>query len=249
MKTDKFVLVTGASSGIGREISILLSANYNVILCGRNLEKLAETEKACFTKNRSIIFQMDLFDISNIESSTSAFIKKNDLTVSNFVHSAGFMKMVPLKSLSIENLNQIFNINVMSSALLAKVLVKKKVNGSALNSIIFVSSNISNRGAKAMAAYGASKGAVDSLMRCLAVELAPKVRVNSILPGAVHTEMTEGIFANDEVVNRMKSSYPLGLGSSKDIANTVEFLISEKARWITGQQLTVDGGRTIDISG
>ena len=77
-----------------------------------------------------------------------------------------------------------------------KKVSKKKVNGSALNSIVFVSSNISNRGAKAMAAYGASKGAVDSLMRCLAVELAPKVRVNSVLPGAVHTEMTEGIFAN-----------------------------------------------------
>ena len=86
-------------------------------------------------------------------------------------------------------------------------------------------------------------------MRCLAVELAPKVRVNSVLPGAVRTRMTEGIFANGEVVARMNSQYPLGLGTASNIADAVSFLLSEKASWITGQQLTVDGGATIDITG
>ena len=86
-------------------------------------------------------------------------------------------------------------------------------------------------------------------MRCLAVELAPNVRVNSVLPGAVRTRMTEGIFANEEVVERMKSKYPLGLGDVSKIADAVSFLLSEKAAWITGQQITVDGGATIDITG
>ena len=86
-------------------------------------------------------------------------------------------------------------------------------------------------------------------MRCLAVELAPNVRVNSVLPGAVRTRMTEGIFANAEVVERMKGQYPLGLGNPANIADAVAFLLSEKASWITGQQVTVDGGATIDITG
>jgi len=86
-------------------------------------------------------------------------------------------------------------------------------------------------------------------MRCLAVELAPRVRVNSVLPGAVKTEMTDGIFADDEIAGRMEKEYPLGIGSPEDIADMVRFLLSENAKWITGQQLTVDGGRTINISG
>ena len=86
-------------------------------------------------------------------------------------------------------------------------------------------------------------------MRNLAIELAPTVRINSILPGAVPTEMTSDIFENEELVERMKKTYPLGIGERKDISNSVQFLLSENSRWITGQQLTVDGGRTIDISG
>ena len=86
-------------------------------------------------------------------------------------------------------------------------------------------------------------------MRCLAVELAPNVRVNSVLPGAIQTEMTGNIFENKEVLDRMAQMYPLGVGKPHDIFEMVEFLLSEKSRWITGQQFTVDGGRTINISG
>ena len=242
----EFILITGASSGIGKEISAQLSFNFNVVLCGRNQEKLNETKLLCSSNNESLF---DLSDISNIENSLSSFIKENNIVVSHFIHCAGYMKMQPLKLLSLDNLQQTFSTNVFSAAMICKVLIKRKINLSSLKSIVLISSNISDRGAKALAAYGASKGAIDSLMRCLAVELAPSVRVNSVLPGAVRTEMTENIFANEEVANRMEKTYPLGIGCSEDIANAVEFLISEKARWITGQQLTVDGGRTVDISG
>ena len=100
-----------------------------------------------------------------------------------------------------------------------------------------------------MSTYGASKAALDGLMRSLAVELAPKVRVNSVLPGAVITEMTKSIFENEEVSQRMSAQYPLGIGLPNDIAEAVSFLVSDHARWITGQQLTVDGGRSINITG
>jgi NAD(P)-dependent dehydrogenase (short-subunit alcohol dehydrogenase family) len=96
--------------------------------------------------------------------------------------------------------------------------------------------------------YCASKGALDAYMRALAVELAPNVRVNSVLPGGVRTPMTESMFADAEWVERVQSQYPLGLGTEGDIADSVEFLLSDGARWVTGQQLVVDGGRTVNIS-
>jgi NAD(P)-dependent dehydrogenase (short-subunit alcohol dehydrogenase family) len=114
---------------------------------------------------------------------------------------------------------------------------------------VFLSSNLSNLGAKGMSAYGASKGAIDTLMRCLAVELAPKTRLNSILPGAIPTEMTQAIFDNEQVRTRMVETYPLGIGEALDICYMAEFLLSEKAKWITGQQFTIDGGRSINITG
>ncbi|GAB7086261.1 SDR family NAD(P)-dependent oxidoreductase [Marinifilum fragile] len=245
----EFVLITGASSGIGKEISIQLSLNFNVVLCGRNLEKLNETKLQCSSESKSLIFQFDLSDSSNIDNALSNFMKDNNIVISHFVHCAGYMKMQPVKLLSLENLQLTFSTNVFSAALICKVLTKKKINFSSLKSVVLISSNISDRGAKALTAYGSSKGALDSLMRCLAVELAPAVRVNSVLPGAVRTEMTENIFDDQEIASRMEKTYPLGFGYPLDIANAVDFLISEKARWITGQQLTVDGGRTVDISG
>ena len=125
----------------------------------------------------------------------------------------------------------------------------RKVNKYTLRSVVLISSNISNFGAVAHSVYGASKGAVDAMMRSLAVELAPRVRINSVLPGAVHTAMTEHIYENKDLIHRMEAAYPLGLGTTSYIADAVEFLLSDKAGWITGQQLTVDGGRNINITG
>ncbi len=244
-----FVYITGASSGIGKEVAITLSKSYNVILCGRSRENLELTKQSCSSNSEVLIHVCDLYEIEKIEDLIISFLQEKQVRVNHFIHCAGFMKMEPLRLLKEDILKQTFNINVFSAMILSKVFVKKKINKTALKTIVYISSNISDRGAKAFSTYGASKGAIDSLMRCLAVELAPSVRVNSILPGAVHTNMTSGVFENEEVVSRMKDTYPLGLGTVADIASVVDFLISEKAKWITGQQITVDGGRTIDISG
>jgi len=245
----KFVLVTGASSGIGRMIAIGLSANYNVVLNGRNTERLLETKEKCSIHYEHHIFNKDLENVDGLEEELSTFIKEKNIEISQFVHCAGFMKMIPLKMVTIEIINRTFSTNLISAALVIKALVNRKINNSALSSVVLISSNISNFGAKAFSIYGASKAGLDGLMRSLAVELAPKVRINSILPGAVRTEMTESIFEDADTVNRLEATYPLGLGNTKDIYEVVDFLLSEKARWITGQQLTVDGGRTINITG
>ena len=245
----KFVLVTGASSGIGRTIAIGLSEDYNVVLNGRNREKLLSTKNKCSTENEHIIFTNDLSYIDVLEEALSLFIKDNNIEISQFVHCAGYMKMVPLKMINIDTINTTFATNIYSAALILKVLANRKINSVALKSVVLISSNISNFGAKAFSIYGASKAGLDGLMRSLALELAPKVRVNSVLPGAVKTEMTEAIFEDHETTERIKATYPLGFGETNDILEIVEFLLSTKARWITGQQFTVDGGRTINITG
>lgn len=245
---EGYLLLTGASSGIGKILAIELSKKYRIILHGRNEDRLKEVMSLCSSSNH-LIWKFDLNNITEIEQSLKDFIQLNKIEINQFVHCAGFMKMVPLKMSTVEILMQTFNTNVFAASLITRTLIQKKINNSAVNSIVFISSNISNMGAKAMSAYGASKGAIDTLMRCLAVELGPKVRVNSVLPGAVITEMTKTIFEDEVVKNRMSAMYPLGIGEPLDIFLMVDFLLSSNAKWITGQQFTVDGGRSINITG
>jgi NAD(P)-dependent dehydrogenase (short-subunit alcohol dehydrogenase family) len=249
MEQKAYILVTGASSGIGREVAVRLSEDYPVIIAGRNLERLEETRTACSRQSEHLIWEYDLGNLQDLEESLSRFILENQCEISGFVHSAGFFKMLPVKMITADLFQTTFNINVISAALITKVLKKRKPNRSALKSIVFISSNVSNFGVKAFTAYAASKSAVDGLMRCLAVELAPEVRVNSVLPGGIRTAMTEQTYQNAELIERMDANYPLGPGYATDIAHAVKFLLGEDARWITGQQLFVDGGRTINITG
>ena len=178
----------------------------------------------------------------------TSWLRTNEANVCAFVHCAGLMKMVPLRSVDAQSLRDTYSTNVFSPELIAKVLTSRKVNSKKLRSIVFISSNISNRGAAAFSIYGSSKAAVDGLMRNLSVELAPNVRVNSVLPGGMITEMTKDIFADEQKKAEFERNYPLGIGTPDDIAPVVDFLLSDGARWMTGQQLTVDGGRTIDIT-
>jgi len=249
MEKKQYILITGASSGIGQRIAIEMSKTHNLILNGRNEERLEQTHSMCDTSRQHLRWLIDLEDVRAVESSLEKLIIDNDCNISGFVHSAGYMKTIPLKMASVDLFQNSFNVNVISAALIAKVLTKKKVNSDSLRNIVIISSNISNFGAKAFSAYASSKAAVDGLMRCLAVELAPQVRVNSVLPGGVRTAMTEHMYQDAELIERMEKSYPLGLGQPEDIFKAVRFLLSEDSRWITGQQLVVDGGRTINITG
>lgn len=243
------ILITGASSGMGREMAIRFSEHYRVIINGRNLERLQETISLCHNSDQHLIWQYDLSNIDGLEESLSGLLKELPEPVNYYVHCAGMMKNYPIKMVNVELLQQTFNTNVFSAELITKLLVNKKLNNNALKSIVYISSNISGFGAKAHSVYGASKGALDAMMKSLAMELAPNIRVNSVLPGGVRTALTEHVFENEELINRLKETYPLGLGTTSDIYEAVKFLLSEEARWITGQQITVDGGRTVNITG
>jgi len=140
---------------------------------------------------------------------------------------------------------QLFNVNVFSAMEIIRPLVQKKTNRGALRSITLISSIATRVGASGYGVYAASKGALNAMSLSLAVELAPAIRVNTVLPGIVGTEMNRETFADPEFVSWVQTTHPLGLGCPEDIADAVAFLASDHARWITGQELVVDGGRTI----
>src|SRR5580698_8692947 len=107
---EEYVLITGASSGIGSCIAINLSQNYNLILSGRNEDKLQKIKSQCSKEHKQVIYKFDLEKIEEIENSFSGFIAQNDLQITHFVHCAGFMKMIPLKTISVQVINTSFAI-------------------------------------------------------------------------------------------------------------------------------------------
>jgi NAD(P)-dependent dehydrogenase (short-subunit alcohol dehydrogenase family) len=248
METRLYTLITGASSGIGREVAIRLSRGRNLILHGRSLERLGETRDLCENADQQLLWPMDLGDPGAIEAALREFLAKQELGIDCFVHCAGVMKILPMRQMEPTVARQLMNLNFFSAAEVIRLLLKKQINHGHLRNIVLVSSTASKFGAKGFSLYCASKGALDSLMRALAVELAPEIRVNSVLPGGVRTGMTESIFNDPQLADRLDAGYPLGRGEPSDIAAAVEFLVSDNSRWITGQQLIVDGGRTVNIS-
>lgn len=249
MIKQQYLFISGATSSIGAVICKNLSKSYNLVLHGRDLEKINSVLQTCDNQTKHILFVANLEHYDQLEELLVKFIVDNNISISGFIHCAGIMKMIPAKMYSVAAVQNLFSINLFSAIIIVKTLLQRKYNSDVLKNILFISSNISNFGAKAFGLYSASKAGLDGLMRSLAVELAPKIRVNSILPGAIHTQMTSDIFQDEGKVKSMLGAYPLGEGFPQDIANIVEFLLSENSRWITGQQITIDGGRTVNISG
>lgn len=241
-------LITGATSSIGTEIAKLLSESHNLILHGRDEKQLNELKINLNSLNDVYFWLYDFSDINDLEMSLKNFINENNLRVDKFVHCAGLFKLLPFKLLNTSQLQSTLNVNFISAFCILKVITNKTLNSANLNSVVFISSIISNNGSKATSHYAASKSALDGLMRNLAVEFAPGIRFNSVLPGALLTKSTKEILENPEIKLRMESNYPLPNGNTLDIANMVKFLLSDKASWITGQQFVVDGGRSINIS-
>lgn len=241
---ENYVLITGASSGIGRAVAVTLSKTYPLILGGRNVERLEETRAMCTDSDKHIFWNFDLSDVENIYENLKAFIKDKKLKVGGFVHSAGISFVSNLIGADIKEIRKIMDINFFSAVELLKVLVTKKINGKNLRNVILMSSIASFGDAKSNAFYGASKAALDTFARVMADELAPNTRVNTINPGMVHTALTERFF-NDEIrLEKYGHKCLVGMCEVEDIANMAEFLMSEKSRRITGQHLIVDGGFT-----
>ena len=240
---DTYTLLTGATSGIGLDLAIRLSGERNLILVGRNEAKLDETIRQICGPHKVLKLVCDLDSgRREVAIQLSEFIKKNDLLVEAMVHCAGMSKVMPFRQTDTDSIDSIFNVNILSAMELSRPLLKKENKG-ALKNIVFISSLASIRGEKGNAVYAASKGALNALAITLAKELAPKVRVNSVSPGTVETPMTK-CFVESEAGEAHLQTYPLGVGHCDDITNLVNFLLSDEARWITGQNIVIDGGRS-----
>jgi NAD(P)-dependent dehydrogenase (short-subunit alcohol dehydrogenase family) len=248
MENTVYTLVTGASSGIGRSAAVLLSRERNLIMHGRNKERLEETLGMCFSPERHIIWQFDLNNTSELAASLTFLLAAANRSVEAFVHCAGMVTVLPMRSIDYCISQKIMNVNFFSALEIVRVLLKKKDNNERLTNILFISSIFSRFGARGHSVYCASKAALDGMMRALAVELAPTVRVNSILPGAIRTQMSAKVFDDPCILEKLERDYPMGIGKPDNIADTIDFVLSDKAHWLTGQGIVVDGGRTVNMS-
>jgi NAD(P)-dependent dehydrogenase (short-subunit alcohol dehydrogenase family) len=243
--SQPFTLITGASSGFGHSIALKLASSGPLLLAGRSAEKLEALRNACEAPERHLLWVRDLSRLDGLSEELVSLLASKGISIGRFIHSAGVISIQFARACEMESVVRLFNVNLFSAMEIIRPLVQKKVNKQALRSITFISSIATRVGAGGYSFYAASKGAVNALSLSLAVELAPAVRVNAVLPGIIGTEMNRQHFANPDFVASLRATHPLGLGRPEDVADAVEFLASDRARWITGQEIVVDGGRSV----
>lgn len=241
------VLITGATSGIGGAIARLLSQNYDLVLHGRNPEKIAKLLPT-LSSGDHVVWEYDLNRVETLQKDFEAFVAEKGLVINKFVHSAGMVKMTAMRSVDLQMLQESTNVNAFSAILLTASLMKGRIAGKSLDSIVYISSVTGFVGTRGKALYGASKGMLSAFVKASAVEFAPRVRINAVCPAAVETEMSRELLSDSELRAACARRHPMGIGKPENISGMVEFLLSEKASWITGQQIFVDGGALCDLT-
>lgn len=238
----KTILVTGASSGIGRATAIECSKmGATVIITARNEGRLKETLDS-LEKKFGQTHQMLLADLSKEEE----IIKLVDLQpiLDGVSLNAGIVKTLPVKFINHDALSEVLNVNMIGPVILTQRLLKKKKlqKGS---SVVFTSSiggvMISTIG---NTMYGISKGGLNAFMKGLALEMASLgIRSNSVNPGFVATNILSAGVISEEQLKENMAKYPLGrFGKPEDIAHAIIYLLSDASSWVTGHTLVVDGG-------
>lgn len=241
---NKKILVTGASSGIGRAIAIECSRmGATVYLTARNEERLKETLKQMEQPELHIMKTADLA----IQEERKYLIEELPDCLDGVVHCAGLTVTKPFTFVSEENLHDVMGVNFEASVLLTQLLLKKKkiLRGA---SLIFISS-ISGVYVSLVgnSIYSASKGAINGISKVLALELAGRqIRVNTITPGMIETNiMSEGIISDEQLAEDVKH-YPLKrYGKPEEVAYAAVYLLSDASKWVTGSNLLIDGGYTL----
>lgn len=239
---SKTILVTGASSGIGRAIAIECSKiGATVIITGRNGERLSQT----FNKLEGKCHRQIIADL-NSDTDISNLIDELPL-LNGVVHSAGLATLLPFQFLNSDKLTSLMNINFNVPTIISSMLVKKKkcVKGS---SFVFISSidgpKVTHMG---NSVYGASKSAITAISKGMALELASKkIRVNCIQPGMTETPLIHNESITQEQLDEDMKTYPLGrYAKPEEIAYAAIYLLSDASAFTTGTDICIDGGYTL----
>lgn len=234
----KTILVTGASSGIGRGIAVTCSKmGAKVIINGRNVAKMQETIGLMETEQSQMIAG-DLTDETALKELVLSLPKLDGV-----VHCAGMGQRIPCKDLQKANVDQVMGVNFKAPVMLqAELLRQKKINKAA--SIIFIASIASWSPSFGNSIYSASKGAIISYANCLAIELAPRnIRVNCISPAMVWTDLILCDGTDEEQLKEDEQKYPLKrYGRPEDIANLAVYMLSDASAWMTGSNVKISGG-------
>lgn len=234
----KTILVTGASSGIGRAIAIACSKmGATIISTGRNIQRLDATMNELFGEN-NIMAPADLTNSEEIKKLVTQVPKLDGI-----VHCAGIGHRMPTKLLTEEEVGKVMKANFMSAVSLQTELMNaKKINKA--SSIVFIASAAPQMPALGNAAYTASKAAIIGYAKCLALELAPRsIRVNCICPAMIWTDliMQEGV--GKEELEQAQQKYPLKrYGQPEDVANLAIYLLSDASQWMTNSCIDITGG-------
>ncbi len=241
----KRIVITGASSGIGQQCAISCSRmNARVVLIGRNADRLAETLGRMKGEGHMSV-SLDLTDYDRIPAIVKSIVDSVG-KIDGLIHCAGISTTLPLNLVTNEKLVEFMSTNVLSAINLSRELFKRKYSNDG-GSIIFMASVMGVVGERGKMLYGLTKGALISGARSLACELSKRnIRVNCISPGAIQTPINEKLphMADPELRAQLEDKHLLGLGKTTDIANGCIYLLSDAARWITGQNLIIDGGYT-----
>lgn len=238
---NRRILVTGASSGIGRECCIRIASQGGVVVAtGRNEERLQATLGALSGQGHTSITG-ELWELVS-----SGKLKTLLPELDGVVHSAGVTKIVPVKLLNEATVREIMRINYEAPVMLTQQLLKNRQLRAGA-SIVFIASIAARIANKGNSVYAGSKGALCSFARVLALEVsAQKIRVNTLCPGLVKTPFTgpDGPISENMLVEYEKL-YPLGFGEVSDVANAAVYYLSPASRWLTGTELVLDGGLTV----
>lgn len=249
MFSEKVILITGASSGIGAATALhFAKLGANLAITGRNVEKLNKVAQECeqIGNLKPLVLTGELTNVEHTKSILNLTIKhfkKLDVLVNN----AGIVGYGSIENTSMKQYDQIFNVNVKSvyhlTMLAVPYLIETKGN------IVNVSSLNGVRSFPNVLAYCMSKASLDQFTRCVALELASKhVRVNSVNPGAIETDIQRNAGLKEEDIaafyERSKGLHPLGrVGNPEEVAEAIAFLASDSSSFITGVTLPVDAGR------